>query len=228
MQRYFQRVNRRAGLKVVYSEGFSPHQKMSFAMPLSVGYESDSEYFDIEVTEAKSSVSVMELLNKEKAEGIDVIDCVRLPDRSENAMASVRAADYIVSFREGFEPPFDMAAAVSALKDADEFIIKKPVKSSKRRARVKQSQHDEPGYKEVDLRPLIYEISADPGSSKIYMKVSAGSIDNVRPDTVISALYERAGFELQKISLMVTRRELYTLDTSGQVLIPLSDMGERF
>ena len=44
IQRYFQRLNRRAGLKVVYSEGFSPHQKMSFAMPLSVGYESDAEY----------------------------------------------------------------------------------------------------------------------------------------------------------------------------------------
>ena len=54
MQRYFQRVNRRAGIKVVYSEGFSPHQKMSFAMPLSVGYESDSEYFYMEFSEATS------------------------------------------------------------------------------------------------------------------------------------------------------------------------------
>ncbi|MBQ2454076.1 MAG: DUF2344 domain-containing protein, partial [Lachnospiraceae bacterium] len=52
IQRYFQKLNRRAGINVVYSEGFSPHQKMCFAMPLSVGYESDGEYFDMEVKDA--------------------------------------------------------------------------------------------------------------------------------------------------------------------------------
>ncbi|MBQ8955510.1 MAG: DUF2344 domain-containing protein, partial [Lachnospiraceae bacterium] len=81
MQRYFQRLNRRAGLKVVYSEGFSPHQKMSFAMPLSVGYESDAEYFDVEVTEALSSEAIISSLNKEQAEGIEVSDCVLLADK---------------------------------------------------------------------------------------------------------------------------------------------------
>ena len=31
MVRYFQKVHRRAGVDVAYSEGFSPHQKLSFA-----------------------------------------------------------------------------------------------------------------------------------------------------------------------------------------------------
>ena len=37
MVRYFQKVMRRSEVDVAYSEGFSPHQKMSFAAPLSVG-----------------------------------------------------------------------------------------------------------------------------------------------------------------------------------------------
>ena len=37
MVRYFQKVMRRGEIDVAYSEGFSPHQKMSFAAPLSVG-----------------------------------------------------------------------------------------------------------------------------------------------------------------------------------------------
>ena len=37
MVRYFQKVMRRSEVDVAYSEGFSPHQKMSFASPLSVG-----------------------------------------------------------------------------------------------------------------------------------------------------------------------------------------------
>ena len=37
VMRYFQKAIRRAGIDIAYSEGFSPHQIMSFAAPLSVG-----------------------------------------------------------------------------------------------------------------------------------------------------------------------------------------------
>ena len=35
--RYFQKAMRRADVDIRYSEGFSPHQIMSFAAPLGVG-----------------------------------------------------------------------------------------------------------------------------------------------------------------------------------------------
>ena len=35
VMRYFQKAIRRAEIDVAYSEGFSPHQKLSFAAPLS-------------------------------------------------------------------------------------------------------------------------------------------------------------------------------------------------
>ena len=53
MVRYFQKVMRRANVDIVYSEGFSPHPKMSFAAPLGVGIISRGEYFDIEVKQHK-------------------------------------------------------------------------------------------------------------------------------------------------------------------------------
>ncbi len=46
--RFFQKAIRRAKLDVAYSQGFNPHQIMSFASPLSVGLTSDGEYIDIE------------------------------------------------------------------------------------------------------------------------------------------------------------------------------------
>ena len=131
MQRFFQRANRRADIKVVYSEGFSPHQKMSFAMPLSVGYESDAEYFDLEVAEAASSEDVIRRLNEQMTDGIEVTGCVLLPDDSENAMASVRAADYTICFREGYVPPFDISKTVEDVIKDEAFTIKKPVKKKK-------------------------------------------------------------------------------------------------
>ena len=43
IMRYFQKVMRRADVDIRYSEGFSPHQIMSFAAPLGVGLESRGE-----------------------------------------------------------------------------------------------------------------------------------------------------------------------------------------
>ena len=39
IMRYFQKAMRRAKIPIKYSEGFSPHQIMSFASPLSIGVE---------------------------------------------------------------------------------------------------------------------------------------------------------------------------------------------
>ena len=44
MMRFFQKAIRRADIDIKYSEGFSPHQIMSFAAPLGVGIESRGEY----------------------------------------------------------------------------------------------------------------------------------------------------------------------------------------
>ena len=47
--RFFQKAIRRAGLDVVYTHGFNPHQVMSFAAPLGVGLCSVGEYMDVEI-----------------------------------------------------------------------------------------------------------------------------------------------------------------------------------
>ena len=54
MMRFFQKAVRRADIDVKYSEGFSPHQIMSFAAPLGVGIESCGEYMDLEVLSMSS------------------------------------------------------------------------------------------------------------------------------------------------------------------------------
>lgn len=49
-QRLFQRAFRRAGLDIAHSNGFNPHPKLSFALAMSVGLMSDSEYGDVVLT----------------------------------------------------------------------------------------------------------------------------------------------------------------------------------
>ena len=89
MMRYFQKVMRRANVDIRYSEGFSPHQVMSFAAPLGVGITSRGEYVDIEVLSTGSSEEMLQRINDALAEGVEVLSYRRLPDSSAAAMESV-------------------------------------------------------------------------------------------------------------------------------------------
>jgi radical SAM-linked protein len=55
MQRMVQRVLRRGGIPMKYSEGFNPHPKLAFAMAMGVGLTSDCEYVDVELAESQRS-----------------------------------------------------------------------------------------------------------------------------------------------------------------------------
>ena len=98
--RFFQKAIRRAGVDVKYSEGFSPHQIMSFAAPLGVGMESYGEYMDIEVLSMPSAEQMKHDLNQVMVEGVEILSVTPLPDQAKNAMASVAAAGYFIQIRK--------------------------------------------------------------------------------------------------------------------------------
>ena len=104
VMRYFQKVMRRAEVDIRYSEGFSPHQIMSFASPLSVGLISHAEYVDIDVNSSGNSTGMVRRLNEVSAEGLEVLSYRELPETAKNAMSLVAAADYTFWFKEGFAP----------------------------------------------------------------------------------------------------------------------------
>ena len=98
VMRYFQKALRRADIPVKYTGGFSPHQVISFAQPLGVGVESESEYFDMELEREDDLQAMKERLNASMTDGIVVKAIVELPDNAKNAMASIAAASYEVRF----------------------------------------------------------------------------------------------------------------------------------
>ena len=134
IMRYFQKVMRRADVAIRYSEGFSPHQIMSFAAPLGVGLTSNGEYMDIEVLSTENSKAMVCRLNEVMTEGMEVISYRKLEDSSKNAMSIVAAADYTLTFRPGKEPE-DMDGFFQKLMDfygQDEILITKQTKKGER------------------------------------------------------------------------------------------------
>lgn len=56
--RIWERVLRKAGIAVAYSEGFSPRPKLHFGLALSTGYESDAEYLDVDLATEPTAAEV--------------------------------------------------------------------------------------------------------------------------------------------------------------------------
>ena len=65
VMRYFQKAVKRAGFDIAYSQGFSPHQLMSFAAPLALAVTSEGEYFDAEFHSVVSSEELMSRWRRE-------------------------------------------------------------------------------------------------------------------------------------------------------------------
>ena len=63
LQRTFNRIINRACLPVWYTKGFNPPAKLVFALPLSVGTSSATEFLDIRLREYMSYDEVKERLN---------------------------------------------------------------------------------------------------------------------------------------------------------------------
>lgn len=213
IMRYFQKAMRRAGIDIKYSEGFNPHQIMSFAAPLGVGLTSNGEYMDIEVNSMESCRSLINQLNEAMVEGISVTECHILDDRAKNAMSLVAAADYTVRFREGKEPRDEEAFFKNFLVFAEQehiFIMKKTKKSER----------------EVDLKASIYELRIE--DRTIFMKVAAGSANNLKPELVMEAYDRWRGRPSPDFAFQVQREEVYgnTGDEENKILVPLGLIGE--
>ena len=56
--RIWERALRRAAVPVAYTEGFSPHPKLSFGLALSTGHESLGEYLDVDLAADPGSVDI--------------------------------------------------------------------------------------------------------------------------------------------------------------------------
>lgn len=211
VMRFFQKAIRRAGIDVVYTNGFSPHQVMSFAAPLGVGLCSLGEYMDVEIASHQGMEGLKNRLQKECPYGIDILNVCLLPEKAGNAMASVAAATYAVAFKDPEKSFSPYEAYVQKLLLQDEILVTKETKRSTA---------------QVNIRPGIYECSIQDGA--LVFLVDASSAGNIRPEFVTDAFLALAGISVEKIELQTVRMETWMnagTETERR-LVPLDAIGE--
>lgn len=211
IMRYFQKAIRRAEIPIAFTSGYSPHMIMSFANPLGVGLTSDGEYFDIELTESIASKEAVRRLNEQMVDGMEIVSFVQIPDDKKNkGMSIVAGADYLSSIKNGSLPE-DLAEKLEAFYAQNEICVVKKTKKSE---------------KEVDIRPMIYKLECRDG--KIYMRVAAGSVQNLKPELVTEAFVRYLGMDAEEVTFTHHRLETFaeSENTEGKmILVSLDALG---
>ncbi len=201
IMRYFQKAIRRSGLPIKYSEGFNPHQIMSFAAPLGVGITSEGEYLDIELKEKVPGEEALARLQATMVDGMEITKFLYLPEKTPNAMSSLAAASYVLSYKH----PEDFSYSLDELLDAkknffDEATEIQIIKKTKK------------GERELDLKPLIYSFTIRETEGTIFfdLLVSTGSVDNIKPELVLSHFFATMGKEIDARAFYIHRVDMLT------------------
>lgn len=209
VMRYVQKVMRRAEVDIAYTNGFSPHQVMTFAQPLGVGIESDGEYMDIRMNSIESCEALKNSINAHSVPEIQALSVKILPEGSGNAMASVAAAEYEIGFKNDRIPDCfkDSGAKINGkLKSflaQDEIILVKEGKA---------------GPRNVDIKDRIFELEWDENEDCIHAVLDASSGYNIKPISLMELITAFLNDSLYENSLMIYRVDTYTRDDNGELL----------
>jgi radical SAM-linked protein len=195
MLRTFERVVRRAGLPVSYSQGFNPHPRFSFGMPLSVGMSGLAEYVDIDLDTAVAPEEVAASLDRAMPPGMRVSGARPVEEGSPSLMASTERSAYVM--RAGREC---LPAGPGVLNACLEDLL--------RSEEVNVSRRKKDGREAVfNIRPGLLSLAAreEDGAVVLEMEIVTASSFNVRPLEVVAAIGQRCGGFGEDCHLDITR-----------------------
>lgn len=183
LNRCMLRIFRRSGLPIWYTEGFHTHPYYSFALALSLGFESSCEIMDFNITDdSMGADEIRDKLNAVMPEGMRIISV----GEQVKKITAITQAEY--SFSLVSDNAEEVYKAVQNLLAQPEILIEKRTKK---------------GMKTVDIKPELEIISCElvNGSVDIVLRLPAGTQTNYNPTLFIESLKNvcELPFEAEKI-----------------------------
>src|SRR5438067_405339 len=96
LMRTWERIMRRAAMKLAHSQGFNPRPRMVFAAPLPVGVTSEAEIVDVVLEDDLPANEFLERVTAALPPGLKLASAVEVALESPSVMASILSSDYIV------------------------------------------------------------------------------------------------------------------------------------
>ncbi len=182
LNRCMLRTFRRSGLPIWYTEGFHSHPYFSFALALSLGYESDCEILDFNLNEDVPLNEVRDRLNAVMPEGMKIISVAE----RKLKVTAITNAEY--SFSLISDNPESLMNDIKSLINREKILIEKKTKK---------------GIKTVDIKSDMEIISCEINGKSVdmVMRLPAGTQTNYNPSLFFEALKKSCDmpFETAKI-----------------------------
>lgn len=188
LTRAMARALRRAGLPIWYTEGFNKHPYLTFAAPLSLGFEGERESMDIRLVEEVSMGELTARLNAVLPEGLTVLE----------AGVPVHKAGEIAAARYRIEVG-DSAAYLNAFCRREVISVEKRTKKG--------------GTKILDLKPWLKDAVWSPlpdDRCAAELMLPCSSEETINPALILAAYEENS--QSAEISFLVTRLDLLCKD----------------
>ena len=169
------RAVRRADIPLWYTEGFNRHPYLTFAAPLSLGYEGLRETMDIRMEEDFPFDELVKRLNAVLPEGLVAISAGDVVAKA----GDLAAAEYRLTIHLP-------VVVVNQALSADELSVEKRTKKKT--------------MKTIDILPYFKDAVVEPvgeGITVVTVSLPSGGAENVNPGLLITALQGIVGAEVK-------------------------------
>ena len=168
LNRFMLRAFRRTKLPIWYTEGYNPHPYITFALALSLGYESDCEIMDFNLNEDVDFEVIKEKLNSVMPEGIFFKE-VFTPEKKITEIA-----------RSEFAVEMFFDDAEKAKTEFEDFLSSETIMVEKKSKK---------GMLEIDIKPSVEmsNIICEGNSLHFNVLLPAGTQTNYNPSLLIDS-----------------------------------------
>jgi len=178
----WERALRRADAPIAYSEGFTPHAKVSFPDALAVGVESSGEYAELTFAASFDAAAIFTALSRHLPDGMEIVSYVAVPDGAKKLASMLPATLWQLSWTA----PDAGAVADVLTSRCDELLTADEYFAVRQRPS---------GSKTIDVRPatLTLVVKAQPTDDATLTRTTLHAVlkndgNSVRPHDLFSAL----------------------------------------
>ncbi len=191
LMRLWHRAMRRAGIPLLYSQGYSPHPRISLAAPLAIGTTSDGELMDVHLERRVSPHHFDRTVSTQLPGGVSIVEVTEVSPTVPSLQSQVRAAECVVTV--------ETDRSRDEVEDAIEDVLG--------RETIPWQHTRNKEIRKYDLRALIDDlwlIDMRPPVCELGMLLRCDSTGTGRPEQVAAAL----GFEQPPTAIRRTRLKL--------------------
>ncbi len=193
IMRCISRVFNRCELPIWFTQGFNPHPYLTFALPLSLGFDSSVESFDFRLTEPVDFETVKEKLNAKLPPDLRILRVAEPVMKPEE----IAFADYEMTFWD--KESEAIAAALREFAGKDEIPVIKKTKKGERELNIKEHL-------------TVLSIETGEGFCRLKLRLPAGGTLNLSPLLFTDAF--TAAYGREPYWLKMERTAILTKDFS--------------